>query len=171
MNFRNIPGIIQGINLVNGKFKPKFGIITIISIVIMILLVIGFSCAFIYGLINFNIEFMIMPGLGIFSFGYILLISPYTQKSSNYYIEFQSSNSLAGFQLSYKGKLVKIQYKIDNNGKIAFANNNSKLSCISYMDNSNMSNFTKYKIINYFTKWLNDNDLLSSEITTSLEQL
>ena len=44
-------------------------------------------------------------------------------------------------------------------------NNESKLSCISYADGSKMSNFVKYKIINYFTKWLNDNNLLSSETT------
>ena len=88
----------------------------------------------------------------------------------NYYIEFQNENSLADFKLSYKGKLVNIQYKIDNNGKIAFINN-SKLSCVSYADGTKMSNFTKYRIINYFTKQLNDNKLLSSEVTSTFEQL
>jgi len=171
MNNSNITGITLGINLINGNFKPKFRISAIISIIIMILFVIGCICAFIYGIIKLNIEFIIMPAIGIFSFGYLLLISPYTQKSKNYYIEFQSPNSLVAFKLSYKGKLVNIQYKIDNYGKITFANNAKKLSCISYVDNSKMSNFTKYKIINYFTKWLNDNNLLSSEITTTLEQL
>lgn len=57
------------------------------------------------------------------------------------------------------------------NGKIAFSNNSSKLSCIEYADGTRMSNFVKYKIINYFSKWLNDNNLLSSEITTTFEQL
>lgn len=55
------------------------------------------------------------------------------------------------------------------NGKITFYNNNNKLSCISYKDGSNMSNLTKYKIMNYFTKWLNDNGLMSDEITTTFE--
>ena len=54
---------------------------------------------------------------------YIILINPYTQNKNNYYIEFESENSLANFRLYYKNKLVNIKYKIDNNGKIAFANN------------------------------------------------
>ena len=72
--------------------------------------------------------------------------------------------------MSYRGKLVNIQHKIDNQGKIAFANNSSKLSCISYADETKMSNFVKYKIINYFTRWLNDNDLLSSDVTSTFEE-
>ena len=60
---------------------------------------------------------------------------------------------------------------VDSKGKIAFANNNSKLSCISYTDGSKMGNFTKYKIINYFAEWLNDNGLITDEVTTSLEDL
>lgn len=34
-----------------------------------------------------------------------------------------------------------------------------------------MTNFTKYKINNYFTKWLSDNDLMSDEITSTFEEL
>ena len=169
MNVGNLVGITLGIKLMNGKFKPKYGAGAIVGIIIMVLFLIGFSCAFIYGLINMNVEFIIIPALGIFGFGYLLLVSPYTQKSSNYYIEFQSENSLAGFKLSYKGKLVNIQYKIDSQGKIAFANNGSKLSCISYADGTKMSNLVKYKVINYFAKWLNDNGLISSEITATFE--
>ena len=106
---------------------------------------------------------------GICVSGYLLLISPYTQNPENYYIEFESESSLNNFKLSYKNKPVTIQYKIDNNGKIAFYDNNNKLSCISYKDGSNMSNLTKYKIMNYFAKWLNDNGLMSGEITTTFE--
>lgn len=109
----------------------------------MLLFFIGFFCAFVYGLININFEFIVMSAIGMFGFGYMLLISPYTQKSSNYYIEFQNENSLAGFKLSYKWKLVNIQHKIDNNGKIVFADNGSKLNCISYVDGTQMSNLVK----------------------------
>ena len=171
MDIENFVGIPLGIKLVNGKIKPKYGVSSIIGIVIMTLIFIAFFCAFIYGLINMNLEFIIMPNFGMFGFGYMLLISPYTQKSSNYYIEFKNEDTLADFKLSYKGKLVNINYKIDDNGKIAFSNNSSKLSCIEYADGTRMSNFVKYKIINYFSKWLNDNNLLSSEITTTFEQL
>ena len=171
MNIGNFVGAVLGIKLVNGKIRPKYSAGAIIGIIIMTLFFIGFFCAFIYGLININFEFIVMSAIGMFGFGYLLLISPYTQKSSNYYIEFQNENSLADFKLSYKGKLVNIQHIIDNNGKIAFANNSSKLSCISYADGTQMSNLVKYKIINYFTKWLNDNNLLSSEVTSTFEQL
>lgn len=171
MNVGNIIGVILGIKLVNGKIKPKFGKRAIISIGIMILFFIAFLIGFIYGMLNFDVEFIVMCLCGIFGFGYLLLVSPYIQNSNNYYIEFESENLLNNFKLNYKNKLVAIQYKIDNNGKIAFSNNNSKLSCISYADGSKMSNFTKYKIINYFTKWLNDNGLISSEIKTTFEQL
>lgn len=40
-----------------------------------------------------------------------------------------------------------------------------------YDDGSKMSNFTKYRIINYFTAWLLDNDYLSKEVTTTFEEL
>ena len=171
MNIGNFVGAVLGIKLVNGKIRPKYSAGAIIGIIIMTLFFIGFFCAFIYGLININFEFIVMSAIGMFGFGYLLLISPYTQKSSNYYIEFQNENSLADFKLSYKGKLVNIQHIIDNNGKIAFANNSSKLSCISYADGSKMNDLTKYKIINYFVKWLNDNELMSNEITSTFEKL
>lgn len=171
MNIGNITGIALGIKLVNGKIKPKFGKGAIIGIIIMFLLLIASLIGFIYGLLSFDFEFIFMCACGLFGFGYLLLISPYTQSSKNYYIEFESENSLDNFKLNYKNKLVAIKYKIDNNGKIAFSNNSSKLSCISYADGSKMSNITKYKIINYFTKWLNDNGLMSNEITSTFEQL
>lgn len=169
MNIENIIGTKLGIKLINGKIKPKYNINSVIVVIIMFLFFLGFFFAFIYGLININIEFIIMPIIGMYGFGYILLINPYTQKSSNYYIKFENENSLKDFKLLYKGKLVNIKYKIDNIGKIAFTNNNNKLNCISYADKTKMTNLVKYKIINYFSKWLNDNDLLSSEITTTLE--
>lgn len=169
MNSGNIVGIIAGIKLVNGKFKPKYGTSAIIAMIIMILLFLGFVAAFIYGIASLNIEFIIMPLFGIFGIGYVLLISPYTQRSKNYYIEFQNENTLAGFRLLYKGKLVNIQYKVDREGKIAFMNNMKKTKCISYADGSKMSGMTKYKIINYFAKWLSTNNLLSNEVTATFE--
>lgn len=171
MNGGNIAGAYLGIKLVNGKIKPRYGIASLIGISVMILVFIGFIGVFFYGLLNMNFECIIMSAAGMFGFGYLLLISPYLQNSKNYYMEFENENSLNGFRLIYKGKQVRIQYKIDEKGKIAFANNSNKLKCLAYADNSNMSNFTKYKVINYFCKWLNDNDLMSEEITATFENL
>ena len=171
MVVENIVGTAIGIKLINGKIRPKYGKSAYIILIIMALFSLGLIGLLIYGLIKMNFEYIIISILGLFGFGYIFLITPYTQKASNYYIEFQSENSLEGFKLSYKGKLVNIQHKIDKNGKIAFANNGNKLSCISYADGTKMSNLVKYKIINYFTKWLNDNKLLSDEVTATFEKL
>lgn len=171
MNIGNVAGVALGIKLTNGKFKPKFGTGAIIGTAIIFLLLIASLIGFIYGLFDSDFELIFIGILGLFVFGYVLLISPYTQNSKNYYIEFESENFLNNFKLSYKNKLVAVQYKIGNNGKIAFLNNNNKLSCISYADGSKMSNFTKYKIINYFTRWLNDNGLISNEVTTTFEKL
>lgn len=171
MNMGSIVGAALGVKLINGRLKPKYTKNTFISIGFMVLLLLLFIILFIYGLLKLNFELILIGIGGFFIFGYFLLISPYTQNSKNYYIEFESENSLNNFKLSYKNKLVTIQYKIDKNGKLAFMDNNHKLNCVSYADGSKMSNLTKYKIINYFAKWLNDNNLMSNEITTTFEKL
>ena len=160
-----------GIKLINGKIKPKYSLTSILGIIIMLVLFLVFVLSLVFGIINFNINFIIISIVGLFSFGYLLLISPYTQKTSNYYIEFKNENSLVGFKLYYKQKLINIEYIVDNDGRIAFANNTDKLSCISYADKTKMGNLTKYKIINYFAKWLSDNQLLSTQVTTTFEKL
>ncbi len=160
-----------GVQLINGKIKPKFGAVAIFGVAFMTIFVIGFSVWLVIGVLNLNIEAILFSIIGIISFTYLLLISPYTQKSSNYYIEFQYTNSLAGFRLYYKQKLVDIRYVVDNTGRIAFADNMNKLNCVSYADKTKMGNFTKYRIINYFSKWLNDNNLLSNDVTVSFEKL
>lgn len=165
----HIIGTAIGIKLVNGKFRPKFGIGAVFAILFFVLLFIISLVMFVLGLLSFNIRLMLVFGFGMFSVGYLLAISPYTQKTSNFYIEFPNENSLAGFRLSYKGKQVAVKYAVDNDGKIAFADNNHKLECISYADGTNMSNLTKCKIINYFTKWLHENGLLSTNVTTVFE--
>lgn len=171
MGVENLAGAYLGIKLVNGKIKPKYGIGAMIGITIMIIALIGFIIGIINGIMSSNLELIIVFAIGIIAIGYLLLISPYTQNSNNYYIQFQHENSLENFKLKYKNKEITIKYKIGKDGKISFANNNSKLDCISYSDGSNMSNFTKYRIINYFSKWLNSNNLLSSDVTVTFKNL
>lgn len=101
---------------------------------------------------------------------YILAITPYTQKSSNYSIKFIDENTLDKFELYYKNKRVNIKYKVDSIGKITFIDNMNKLNCVSYEDGSKMAHITKYKIINYFSKWLADNNLISKEVTVTFEK-
>lgn len=165
----NIAGLILGVKTVNGRIKPKFGKKAIVGIFFMILLCLATLVGFVFALINGSSEWIIMCGIGFAAFIYLFLISPYTQNSRNYQIEFLSDNSLNGFNLFYKNKAVIVKYKLDNQGKFAFANDAKKLDCILYADGSKMGNFTKYRILNYFGKWLHDNGLMSAKITTSFE--
>ena len=168
----NIVGASMGINLINGKIKPrKKGIKTYIGLAFLVLLFLMFIVALIWGLISRNFEFILFSSIGILSFGYLLLISPYTQNSNNYYIKVKNSNSFEGFELYYKQKKIDIKFSTDQEGKFKWANNNSKLECISYSDNTKMNNFTKYRIINYFSAWLLDNDYLSKDVTITFEKL
>lgn len=66
-----------GVKLINGKLKPNFGKLEIIRSIILLLFFIGFLILFVFGIINSNLELIIMPLLGILSCGYILLVLPY----------------------------------------------------------------------------------------------
>lgn len=169
MDFKNIVLSFSNAKLASGKFRPKFNKFSIVVTVLLFILLGGTSIGLIYALLSLNLDLILTCGCGIFGLTYIILINPYTQNKNNYYIEFESENSLANFRLYYKNKLVNIKYKIDNNGKIAFANNESKLSCVSYADGTKMSKLTKFRVMNYFIKWLNDYNLMSDEITTTFE--
>lgn len=167
-----IIGTSIGIKLINGKIKPKKrSIKTSIVITIFILLLIIFSITFIYGLSNLNIEYMFFCGIGIWGISYLLLISAYTQNSNNYYIQVKTKDSFEGFELYYKKKKIDLKFSVDNEGKFKWANNNAKLKCISYSDGTKMGNFTKYRIINYFSAWLLENDYLSKEVSVTFESL
>jgi len=130
----------------------------------------GFSAGLVFGIINGNYELVFMALIAIPACTYFLLITSYFQRSKNYLIEFLNDNSLEGFKLFYKGKLVDIKYIIDNEGRIAYANDKNKLSCFSYADGTKMSHFTKYRVMNYFTLWLHNNNLLSNKTTVTLEK-
>lgn len=96
----NFVGADLGVKLINGKIKPKKrGVLTYIGLVIFSLLLVGFMMAFVCGLMNMNIEFTFFSGIGILSFGYLLLISPHTQNSNNYIIKVKNENSFEGFEL------------------------------------------------------------------------
>lgn len=166
-------GTAIGIKLVNGKLRPKkrgkFKIILIflfLSIVFSVPLVV-FFVKLAQGKIDF---ILLITSLICFSFlVYVIMISPYCQNAKNYDIEFIDENTLAGFKLYYKGKLVNVLYKVDQYGKIAWKYNENKLSCVSYADGSVMKKIDRYRIVNYFTLWLTENDLISKEVTFVFE--
>lgn len=159
-----------GIKLTNGKLKLTYSKTKqIISYIVFGFFCLLFLGILILGIINLNPQYIFISCISLFCTIFLFLINPYTQNSKNYDITFVNENTLSGFTLFYKEKEVKIDYITDNTGKIAYRKNNSKLECISYADGTNMPNLTKYKIINYFTRWLSENKLLSSEVTTTYE--
>lgn len=169
MNLGSIVGVIAATKAMNGKFKPKFGKAATFGIVFFILLLILGVVAFVAGIILKDAEPLVIGVLLVINILYLFSISPYFQKADNYRIEFSSDESLANLKIFYKGKEVTMLYKIDQNGKIAFANNMKKTTCVSFADGTNMSSTTKYRIVNYFTKWLSDNKLISNEVTSTFE--
>ena len=165
-----VGGTVIGISLVNGKIKPKYVISNIIGCIIVFLLDILFAFLLIfYGIINFDLEFIFFPVLGIVVCTYFLLIIPVLQNPNNFYIKFKDYKTLEGFELYYKNKKVNVLYKLDGRGRIMFNTNIKKKDCISYADGSKMSNVLKFKIINYFSMWLKSNNLLSEHVTLSIE--
>lgn len=160
------------VKLMNGKLKPeKKSFKTYLWLLFFIVIFFAMLTFFIIGLINLKIEYIFMGGTSTIGTAYILLITPYLQNPNNYELKIENENSFEGFHLYYKNKEVSIKYKVDKEGKFLFENNNNKLSTISYMDNTKMSNFTKYRIINYFSNWLKNKDFLSKEVTVTFEKI
>lgn len=159
-------------NLISGNIiQRKKDVAVYISIVCFCLALVAFLFTLIGAILKFNLGVASIALVGTSCVGYILLINAYTQPSKNYYIKIKNENSFEGFELYYKEKLIDLKYEIDKNGKFKWPNSKAKLECISYLDGTNMSNFTKYKIINYFSTWLQENDYLSKDVVIKIEKL
>lgn len=171
MNVGNFIGAAVAVKSLNGKIKPRYGKAAIGGIVFLVVFIIVSALEIYFGLKNGDYELLLLGIVGGAAFLYLFLINPYTQNPKNYRIELETNTSLINFKLFYKNKLVKVEYIIDKEGKFAFANNESKLSCLSYQDGTKMSNFTKYRVMNYFSKCLADHNLLSDKVTTTFEEL
>jgi len=97
----------------------------------------------------------------------VYLISMAGQKSESYRFEFTPNQGLKDFKLFYKGTEIRIDYKLDKDGRFMWGDYRSKAKCISYADGRKASlffdNFTKYRIMNYLSGLLDQNDLLSKK--------
>ena len=161
-------GIGLGLKNLNGKTllelkKSKSAKGGIIALVLMYGL--GLTCLVI-GLIDSVLDMILAGSFLLFCLSYLLYLSPLFQRSKNYTIDFVD---LGNFTLYYKGREVNIKYKLDEEGKFLFLDDSNKHRCISYADGSRMSSTKQYRIMNYFSKWLQDYDLMSKHTTFSLE--
>ncbi len=150
--------------LVSGEFRPKcskgnFVINFILDVCLIIVTVLFIKTTL--NPQNVDPRLFIGEGILIFILDYIMLLSPYQQYPRNYKIELSKENSLEDFKLFYKNKPLNIQYELNEEGKFSFKEPKKRLECIEYENNKCMSNLTKRRILNYFTAWLKENELLA----------
>lgn len=161
-----------GIDLVNGRLHQprsirKRRIILIVATVVVAV----FVAIALYGFtIDSDPVLLLAAGLMLFSWPYLLSLSPFTQKAANYDIRIlKDENGIQGLHVAYKGRDVSVQYTLDKDGKFTFANNTRKTDCVSYADGGKMPQRAKYCIVNYLAYVLEINGLLSEDITVSFE--
>lgn len=117
-----------------------------------------------------SIGYLIWGFLGLFAFGYLILISPYSQRPQNYDIEIIAPDGrIQGLYVTYKGRGVNVSYTLDADGRFAFSDNAYKTKCVSYSDGTRMPAFTRYRVVNYLSMALKTNNLLSEMVTPTIE--
>jgi len=145
--------------LVNGKFAPKCSKKDLFVNFVLDLGLICVTTLFILEVIKLseaNLSILILSAILIPILDYIILLSPDQQYTENYRIELKSENSIDGFKLFYRKRELTVSYKIEE-GKIIFDDSKNNFT---YKDGTKISYLTKQRIINYFSKWLSQNDLL-----------
>ncbi len=96
---------------------------------------------------------------GMIAFMIYVSYITFAQKKSDYRFEFAKEKGLRDMKLFYKDKEVKLDYRLDKNGKFMW-NSNKEINDISYADGSRMSlYFTKYRILNFVNAFLDVNGL------------
>ena len=161
-------------HLRNGRMKvKKMPANAYVAFVFFILLAIAPFPLLISGIVDFGAEYILMQLLIMVAVIFLLKISPYTQSSKSYYIEFLNENSCIGLKLYYNGKQVAIPYKVDRLGKVIMDNYEStaKIASICYIDGTNINTRTQYKITYYFVRWLIDNNLMSDDPSGTFKSL
>ena len=146
--------------IITGNLLPKYGTVNkMLTIIGIGLLLVLFVLMLITNLKEFNIIYVIFSLLGLlYACPYYVLISPYFQNKKNYDIKYEDGI----LKVYYKGKEVKLLHGFDEKSGVIYTRENNKLSCLSYLDNSKMSNFTKNRIMNYLNKWLVENNVILS---------
>lgn len=158
-------GVYLGIELINGKLKPKFGKAKYVGLAFFGLFVVLGVFLLWLGIVNGDsVEDILMPIALVASNSYLILISPITVK--NVFVMIEEDGVV---QVSHKNKEVTVDIVKDSEGKFNFAKPNSKHSCVRYADGSKMSLLNQYRIVNYLADALQTNGLLSEDVKITLE--
>lgn len=100
--------------------------------------------------------------IGIILFVVYVCIMTFGQKAKDYTFEFKEGSGLKEFKVFYKGKEVKLEHKLDRNGRFMWADIKKPINCISYADGSGMNKYiTRYRILNYINIFMEQNGLSS----------
>ncbi len=126
----------------------------IILLTIIVLLIVVAVLSLIYK------EYASFAGIILF-IAYVSAIT-FGQRSSDYVFTFVPNAGLKDFQITYKGKELKLDYRLDKNGRFMWADSKKPVKCISYADGSGMNKYiTKYRVLNYINVVMEQNDLYS----------
>lgn len=98
-------------------------------------------------------------GIGMIAFMIYVSYITFAQKKSDYRFEFAKDKGLKNMKLFYKDKEVKLDYRLDKNGRFMW-NSRKEINDISYADGSRMSIYiTRYRILNFVNAFLDVNGL------------
>jgi len=146
---------ITGTTINAQELKSSYPIKRLIGLLaIMCVLLVVAVLSFIYK------EYACSIGMVIFDV-YVAFIT-FIQKSSDYRFEFVPEAGLKDFKVFYKEKELKLDYKLDKNGRFMWENEKKPFTCIGYADDSSMNKYiTKYRVLNHINIVLEQNGLYS----------
>lgn len=156
---------------ISGKYKPnlKDKRKAYISLAIMLLLAVILFAMAIKALSGGTIVNALLLFFGAFACLYLIGISPWAQNPNNYRFEIEEGEPIQNLRIYYKGKPVEIDFVVGEDGKIRFADEKNKHSCVRWADGSKMSQFAAYRLANVFAKHMADIDLLSEGTKATFE--
>lgn len=100
--------------------------------------------------------------IGIILFEIYVAVITFGQKKESYKFVFVPNSGLKEFKVFYKENELKLEYRLDKNGRFMWADSKKPINCISYADGSRMNKYiTKYRILNYINVVMEQNGLNS----------
>lgn len=97
---------------------------------------------------------------GIVAFMIYVPYITFAQKKSEYRFEFAPGRGLRDMKVYYRGNEIRIDHRLDRNGRFMWENTRKEINNIGYADGSRMSvYFTRYRVFNFVNAFLEQNGL------------
>ena len=98
--------------------------------------------------------------VGILAFMIYVPAITFAQKKSSYRFEFKENKGLQDFKVYYKDRELKLDYRLDKNGRFMWQDAKKEINNICYADGGRMDTyFTRYRILNYINSYMEQNGL------------